>query len=74
MRGDENGTAVFLRNIHENFSHNAHAIGVKTVDRLIENEQGRIPQQCHCNADSLLHAQGAGFEFEMRIVLHTYDL
>ena len=55
--GNKHGATVFLRNIHEDFSHNSHTVGIKTVDRLVENEKCRIAEQCHSDTDTLLHTE-----------------
>ena len=71
VRGNENGTAVFLRNIHKDLTHNPHAVSIKTVDRLVENEKRGIAEQSHSNADTLLHTERTAFEFQFCVILHT---
>ena len=71
MRGNENSTAVGFCNINKNFSHNTHTVGIKTVDRLVQNQQRRFSKQSHSNTDSLLHTKRTTLEFQICIVLHA---
>ena len=72
--GNENRASVSFRNIHKDLTHDAHTVGIQTVDRFVENEKRRISKQCHSNADALLHAERAALEFEACVVLHAHDL
>ena len=71
--GDQYSAVVVLCDVHQDLAHDAHTVGVQTIDGLVQDQQGRITQQGHGDAHPLLHAQTAFFEFQVGGVLHADD-
>ena len=74
VRGNEDRTAVVFGDIHEYLAHNSHTVGVKSVDRLVKDEKGRVAEKCHRNSDSLPHTERAFLELQSCVLVHTNDL
>ena len=56
VRGEEHGAALGGQAAHE-VADPQHALGVEAVDRLVEDERGRVAEQRGGDAEALAHAE-----------------
>ena len=74
MGRNQHCTVLVFGDFHQHLTHDPHTISVQTIDGFIQNQQSRIAQQSHSNADTLFHAQGTVFEFVGSRSLHADNL